>query len=464
MRRFLSYGPSIVVLATLFVAMWLAPRLVSRMRHESAVAQVALARQAIADDDILARMQTQTRAIADTLEPTVVHIDVAGRGRGAAGSGWVYDELGHIVTNAHVVRGAPRISVLFHDGRLKTAELVGSDPFTDIAVVRVDPEPGVVPARRATGQVVHQGDMVFAFGSPFGFKFSMSQGIVSGVGRAPDTALEFGGYTNFIQTDAAVNPGNSGGPLVDIAGRVIGMNVAIATGSNTEGAIEGQSAGISFAIPLGTIESVVDQLVTTGEIERGFLGIEMAGRLERVTANGQFVGTGVRVQRLEPGSPAERGGLRQNDVITTVSNQKLNDSDVLRALVSVKRPGESLPIEVLRGGEVVALNVVLGELPTRVLIGGPARIRMSRQLGLLDLSSRDNGIEISSIRANSPAARAGLEAGDVIERVDNARVRGSDALFERLYTSGLLSGESVSLRVRDAETGDRRDVLVRLPN
>src|SRR5262249_19153086 len=145
-------------------------------------------------------------------------------------------------------------------------ELFAADPYTDIAVVKVPESDDVFPARRATGLQPQQGDNVFVFGSPFGFKFSMSQGIISGLGRDPTAAAEFGGYTNYIQTDAAVNPGNSGGPLVDIKGRVIGMNVAIATARSSDGTTtdEGQSAGISFAIPLGTIESVVDQLITRG--------------------------------------------------------------------------------------------------------------------------------------------------------------------------------------------------------
>src|SRR5205085_7634281 len=143
--------------------------------------------------------------------------------------------------NSHVVRGAKQIEVTFQDGRTSSAELVGQDPSTDIAVIQVKTDEGLFPVQRATALDLHQGERVYAFGSPFGFKFSMSEGIVSGLGRSAHTMLGGGGISNFIQTDAAVNPGNSGGPLVDIRGRVVGMNVAIATAQNTSGANEGQS-------------------------------------------------------------------------------------------------------------------------------------------------------------------------------------------------------------------------------
>ncbi|MCA9307728.1 MAG: trypsin-like peptidase domain-containing protein, partial [Phycisphaerales bacterium] len=170
------------------------------------------------------------------------------------------------------------IEVEFHDGRVREAEVVGLDSATDIAVLKVGNVSGLFPLRRATNEPVHMGDQVFAFGSPFGIKFSMSRGIVSGLGRG-DAAHMMGmrrGYTNFIQTDAAMNPGNSGGPLVDIYGRVIGMNAAIANNAQPDqetAGFSGQSAGIGFAIPLETVESVVDQIIESKLVLRGYLGV-----------------------------------------------------------------------------------------------------------------------------------------------------------------------------------------------
>ena len=232
MRRFTAYGPSIVVLLFTCLALIVAPAMIGRMRDADTAARITLARMVLDEDDILLRIDRAVTAIAETIEPSIVHIDVqsewiddeGGRrgGSRSTGSGWVYDRAGNIVTNAHVVRGAERITVQFEDGRFADAELVGIDPFTDIAVIRLTDPITVFPAPRDSGHIPRRGERVFAFGSPFGFKFSMSEGIISGLGRDPMSTAEFGGFTNFIQTDAAVNPGNSGGPLVSARGRVIG--------------------------------------------------------------------------------------------------------------------------------------------------------------------------------------------------------------------------------------------------
>ncbi|MGD1916156.1 MAG: S1C family serine protease [Phycisphaerales bacterium] len=257
MRRFITLGPAAVVLLTVLAALLAAPEIVRQTEATQARSQVLLARQELGQDDILLRINRATRAIAKSVEPGVVHLMTASRFRGgSAGSGWVYDDEGHILTNAHVVGGFDRLSVQLYTGRVMRAEVVGVDVFTDIAVLKAEDTTGLVPLPRATGEIPEQGDRVYAFGSPFNFKFSMSEGIVSGLGRDPNTGASGSAFTNFIQTDAAVNPGNSGGPLIDVQGRVIGMNVAIATGRSGDGQItptEGQSAGISFAIPLPTI-------------------------------------------------------------------------------------------------------------------------------------------------------------------------------------------------------------------
>jgi len=464
MRRIVSFGPAFVVLVAVVSALWMAPRLVAHMRHEATVTRVALAQQVIEQDDILGRLQSQTRAIADAVEPSVVHIEVRSF-RGPAGSGWVFDEDGHIVTNAHVVRGSETVSVQFSDGRLARAEVVGADTFTDIAVLKLDPGVGVTPARRAGAtDVVRQGDIVFAFGSPFGFKFSMSQGIVSGLGRAPSGALEFGGFTNFIQTDAAVNPGNSGGPLVDIRGRVIGMNVAIATGADSRGTTgDGQSAGISFAIPMGTIESVVTQLIDSGTVRRGYLGIQMNASLQRVVVDDRFLGAGVPISAINPpDGPAGQAGLRPGDVILRVAGRELVNSDVLRSLISSRQPGESVTIDVLRNGEPASFDVVLGEFPTVALLDGQARIRLLGRLGIRDFDETDEGVELTRVLERTPLARAGVEDGDVVTRVGRSRVRAIDDLAVALFENGIQDGRSVVVALRDAETDQPFTVELRL--
>ncbi|MCX5688810.1 MAG: trypsin-like peptidase domain-containing protein [Planctomycetota bacterium] len=269
MRRFLAFGPAFVVLLVAAVVMVIAPGAMRSIQSARTAAMVDVAqRQLDASENILERVNQAVRNVSVAVAPSVVHIDVMGSGKspfGSSGSGWIFDKLGHIVTNAHVVGAADsRVQVQFFDGRVVEAQIVGADLDSDIAVLKVAQASGMMPARRASNQRLEQGDKVFAFGSPFGFKFSMSEGIVSGLGRTARTALGMTRISNFIQTDAAVNPGNSGGPLVNVRGNVVGMNVAIATASDSRGTSEGQSAGISFAIPLTTIESRVDQLIAGG--------------------------------------------------------------------------------------------------------------------------------------------------------------------------------------------------------
>ncbi|MBY0263217.1 MAG: trypsin-like peptidase domain-containing protein, partial [Phycisphaerales bacterium] len=339
--------------------------------------------------------------------------------RTAQGSGWVFDLNGHVVTNSHVVRDARRIFVQFQDGRAVEADLVGFDRTTDIAVLKVRSSEGLVPIARATGGELFQGDRVYAFGSPFGFKFSMSEGIVSGLGRDPRLVIGEDGYTNFIQTDAAVNPGNSGGPLVDVEGRLVGMNVAIATAAGASAA-EGQSAGISFAIPLATIESVVGQLIGTGVVTRGYLGITHSGRDEVNLAELNrlgFRGPGVLATGVQSGGPAEKAGIRAGDIITRLNNQVVSNVAVLRSAITNNAPGDRITVEVVRDGAPVSLTVTLGELPRSETEKREAAVAASR-FGIADVEeSQGVGLVITEVRVPSPAATAGLRPAQIITAV-----------------------------------------------
>ena len=321
MRRIVSGLPALLVLlAAVAVFLTAGPTLRSISTAKTG-AQITLARQVLEGDDILLRIDRAVTAVADSVRPSVVHLEVrSSRRSSSTGAGWVYDDLGHIITNAHVVRNGDQVRVEFSDGRIESGEVLGADPYTDIAVVRVrgvDVFPLARSMSAATGGAVRQGERAFAFGSPFGFKFSMSEGIVSGLGRSPGGGSgSFGGFTNYIQTDAAVNPGNSGGPLVNVHGEVIGMNVAIATSRDTDGTNEGDSAGISFAIPLDTIENVVPQLINSGQVARGFMGANFARGADQTTLAGGSLVTGIRVASVVEDGPAAMAGIRSGDLIT----------------------------------------------------------------------------------------------------------------------------------------------------
>lgn len=473
MRRFITFGPAIVVLITTLVTLVAAPAAVRMVGYANTEAQIRLAQQTLAGDDILVRMDMAVRAIAESVEPSVVHIGVDERGGGgrwirqSQGSGWVYDEQGHIVTNAHVVRGAQRITLQFQDGRTVDAEMVGYDTSTDVAVIQAKTTEGLFPVRRAAGDNLRQGDRVFAFGSPFGFKFSMSEGIVSGLGRDPRSVIGQTGYTNFIQTDAAVNPGNSGGPLVDARGLLVGMNVAIATGARSASGNEGQSAGISFHIPLSTIESVVEQLIAGQPLAKGFLGINLPmdrnrpgdsdahERLNRALLDRLgYRGQGVVIIDVEPDGPAATAGLRANDVIVKIADQRATSIAVARALIANHAPGATLNLEIWRNGESTAVPVVLGTRPpTDVEVQGV--IEATARFGMGQVIESNDELVISQIARNSAAFRAGLRPGMSVTAVEGRRVGSEVEFYLALTTAGLAQGRPVSITIRAGEDAER---------
>lgn len=441
-------------------------------------AAVDAARAGLDADDTLERLNQATRRIAAAVEPSVVHISVQVAAEASSrrislgqGSGWVWDEAGHIVTNAHVIDDAQGILVQMHDGRMVPAKLIGADPSTDIAVIKVDPGMGVISARRATGQPARQGDRVYAFGSPFGFKFSMNEGIVSGLSRDPGALSTPDQYTNFIQSDAAVNPGHSGGPLVDVRGRVVGMNVAIATGRNPQGGRErrgteeevvGQSAGISFAIPLETIEPVVEQLTTTGVVTRGFLGINMPVTEEANLAqlkDQAIDGSGVLVTGVLDGAPASRAGMKTGDVITAVNGADISTVAELRSRIATTRPGQPVQLRLLRGAETLDLAVTLADLQqerARMVSAAMTRVGVSRY----EDAGGEAGVKVVAVRRGSPADRVGLGRGLIIKRVNGQPVATAAQLESLLASSAFVNGGPALFLVADEEGGER-EVMVR---
>lgn len=461
------------------LAVWGTPRVVREAMHARVGARVTLAQQRLDGDDVLERINRAVADIAEAMEPSVVHIDaVAGGRRGAfsAGAGWVYDEAGHIVTNAHVVRGADELRVQFWDGSSARASFVGEDRETDIAVLRAEAGASVIPARRAERATVRVGERVYAFGSPFGFKFSMSEGIVSGVGRFARGVTGSNGYTNFLQTDAAVNPGNSGGPLVDIRGRVIGMNTAIVTGDNLDGSVESksQSAGVGFAIPVETIESVVEQIVSKGVVLRGFLGVgglvRVDGALVReygLPGGEEFRGTGLLLRSVVEGQAAERAGLLAGDVITHVGGDRVLNTWVLQSKIGARRPGETVRMTVWREGKTVDVDVTLGAaafdaegqlrpvdaeayIAERQDQGVREEDRVARllaRLGIAEVAAAEEGVRLMLVRGGTRAHERGFRTGQVVRTVNGSAVGSAEEFYKAVAGA---RGEC-EMEVRDAE-------------
>jgi serine protease Do len=463
MRGIQSYGPGMVVLLAAGAALFVGPLAVKEFVHAQTSVEIVQASTRLQNtNNILEQINAVQRDIAKLVEPSVVHVSTEStmqrrslpRTYVSSGSGWIFDDSGHIVTNAHVVDGADRIQVQFHDGSMRDAELVGLDLRTDIAVVKVAPG-GLFPAKRGDSDDVQQGDMVYAFGSPFDFRFSMSSGIVSGLGRTAGPAEI--DYQNFIQVDAAINPGNSGGPLTDIYGRVIGMNTAIATGrGNTVG--QGQFAGIGLAIPMSMIENYVDQLIKGGEVRRGYLGISVepvSARDARFLANPelrfgaeQFNGEGAPVTDVQEGSPAEKAGIQVGDIIVAVDGRRVSNSQQVRAIISSKNPGTEVILEVWRP-DVAAntaatkdIKVVLAELePEAAAV--PIFVQTLRQIGLTDLSTATEersrqlgvpfrrGVLVEAVERGS-AVEAALPPGSIITGILGQPVGSEDEFYTRV--------------------------------
>jgi putative serine protease PepD len=266
----------------------------------------------------------------------------------AQGSGWVYDSSGRIVTNQHVVAGANSISVKFWNGPTYKATVVGTDPSTDLAVIKVDaPQSLLHPLSLGDSSKVAVGDSVVAIGSPFGLEETVTAGIVSALHRQMTSPNDFA-IDDSIQTDAAINHGNSGGPLLDSSGKVIGVNAQIASDS-------GGNDGVGFAIPSNTVRSIISQLVTSGKAEHAYLGIQLSGTSSD---------TGARIAQVRPGTPAVKAGLRAGDVITSVAGNRVKSADELRAEINAHKPGDTISITYTRGGRAHTAHVTLASRPS----------------------------------------------------------------------------------------------------
>ncbi|KGM14840.1 hypothetical protein N867_14965, partial [Actinotalea fermentans ATCC 43279 = JCM 9966 = DSM 3133] len=309
------------------------------------------------------------QAVAEAVRPSVVAIQVStGSGQGE-GSGVVVDESGRILTNDHVVGDAREIAVTLMDGRVYGAELVGTDPTTDVAVIRlVDPPDDLVAASIGDSDSVAVGEPVMAVGNPLGLDSTVTTGIVSAVDRPVSTGSPTGGepvVTNAIQVDAAINPGNSGGPLFDASGRVVGITSSILTTSRSSGSI-----GLGFAIPVNLAERVATELVQNGSAEHAFLGVTLGdghGTADGATRVGAVVG------QVGQDSPAAQAGLAKDDVVVALDGEAVSGAESLTAQVRERAPGDVVTLTVVRGGKTLELDVTLGTREQAVTLPSSSR-------------------------------------------------------------------------------------------
>ncbi len=350
----------------------------------------------------------------------------------ALGSGVIVSGEGYIVTNEHVVSKATQIEVILSDHRSFKGKVVGSDPQTDIAVVKVDGKDLPV-APFGDSEQMKVGDTVMAFGNPFGQYFTVTRGSVSALGRSlrdPDK------FEDFIQTDAAINPGNSGGGLVNVRGQVIGINTAILSGNSGPGG-EGSFIGIGFAIPSNTVKHVMEDLIKSGKVSRGYLGVSIGPLSDELAKQFKAPDTsGALVDDVTAGGPADKAGLKNGDVIRKLNGQTVEGNSQLTAMITNFNPGTQVKLDIIRDGQPMTLNVTLGErpanlgvtagigkAPTEGTLRGIAVQNLTPEIrDQLSLPASVRGVVITQVDPNSPAAQYGLQQGDVIESINRHAV------------------------------------------
>lgn len=330
------------------------------------------------------------------------------------GSGVIIDaKKGYVVTNAHVVANADEITVKLTDGREFIAKKLGADEQSDIAILQIESD-DLTALPLADSDAVRVGDFVVAIGNPFGLSQTVTSGIVSALGRS---GLNIGGYEDFIQTDAAINRGNSGGALVNLHGELVGINTAI-FGPN------GGNVGIGFAIPANMMKSLVDQIVEYGEVRRGQLGI-IGSNVDQGLAeamNSEF-NKGAFVSEVQPDSAADKGGIQAGDIIIAVNGKDLTSFAELRAKIASMGAGAEVELTVIRKGERLKLDVVLDDAAKAEVVAKQIHPALEGATLVNGEDAGGNpGVEVSIVEENSPAARIGLQEGDVILSVGRGRV------------------------------------------
>lgn len=356
--------------------------------------------------------------------------------RRGLGSGFIVSSDGYVITNNHVIRKADEIEVVLEDGSKHAATVVGTDPKTDIALLKINAGKPLPEVNLGNSSTLEIGDSVFAIGNPFGLGNTVTSGIVSAKGRS----LGLGAYDDFIQTDAAINPGNSGGPLFNLNGEVVGVNSAIIAGGQ----------GIGFAIPINLANSIFTQLKASGKVVRGWLGVIVQELSPEISASLGLDNTdGALISDIAQGGPAEKAGLQRGDIITEVDGKRIIDMPELPKTIAGYKPDTFATLKVVRDGKEQVLRVKLGELPEddKVAEAEQPEKKVEGKLGLVVSEvtpqlmrrlriSKKEGIVVTNVISGSSASEAGFKVGDIILEVERENVDSLSDYNKALSSAG----------------------------
>jgi serine protease Do len=366
------------------------------------------------------------------------------------GTGFIISKEGHILTNHHVVGKADKIEVRLEDGREFEAEIIGTDPKSDVALIKAKGAEDLPVLPLGNSEELEIGEWVMAIGNPFGLSHTLTVGVVSAKGR---TSVGITDYEDFIQTDAAINPGNSGGPLINLRGEVVGINSAIFTKS-------GGYMGIGFAIPINMVKTIKEQLIVHGKVDRGYLGIGVQEVTPELASYFNLENTnGVIIAQIDENSPAEKSGLERGDVLLEMDGKPVKSVGHFRNIIALSIPGTEIELKVMRNNEIHSFQVSLGSLGATedgLLLSKDATEKLgfviqdltneiSEQFGYKDLE----GVLISNVRTGSPAAFSGLRPGMLIIEVNRLRVS-SVADFDKAFQASRES-KKLLLLVRERQ-------------
>jgi serine protease Do len=484
-RRFIAVTVGLAATVSFLVGLIVAGTMTPTPATSAPEPRLARARAASAPTTATAAVATSFADIAERLNPAVVNIDATMTGtptrrrydsslpgapeperrrpapdreapRRGAGTGFIIDPSGYILTNHHVIADSSRISVRLTDGRTLRARRIGSDPDTDIALIKVESPRPLPHAALGDSDELRVGEWVLAIGNPLAYEHTVTVGVVSYIGRKLfDSALD-----QYIQTDAAINFGNSGGPLINARGEVIGINAAISS----------RAANIGFAVPINQATAILPQLREHGEVSRGFIGV----RLKKVDPDLQRslslrTSSGALVQDVEPGTPGFRAGLRTYDVIVAVDGRQVTANDDLIQIIAARKPGTVATLQIVRDGRTMNVPVKLAERPLRpenvdaAASERPQSRRRELPLGMavrnldddllrhLDLPSSTHGVVVSQVEPAGAAEEAEIQRGHVVLEINRQRVRNVDE-FRRLV-SAASAGDVLTLYIYNPGSG-----------